>query len=229
MSWFGADNGVDAAWLGVGFLGQAAFTSRFLVQWVASERRRDSVVPTAFWWFSLVGGLTLLSYAVYRLKDPVIIVGQCAGVFIYTRNLYLISTGRRRERAAADGRRGHAAPAASAPTPAEAAAGPQRASAAAGLQMARRRRPRLIGRRLDGEPASTLHGFVGQGSAAGRRLRGHRPRSTSASAGFASGFGLRLLASASAWIWARASARGWKASEAEFMQKRRPVGGPGRR
>jgi lipid-A-disaccharide synthase-like uncharacterized protein len=94
-SWFGVDNGVDALWLGVGFLGQLLFTSRFLVQWLASERRRDSVVPNAFWWFSLAGGLTLLSYAVFRLKDPVIIVGQCAGVFIYTRNLYLISRARR--------------------------------------------------------------------------------------------------------------------------------------
>ena len=94
MSWFGAESWSDAAWIGVGFLGQAAFTSRFLVQWVASERRQDSVVPTAFWWFSLLGGTILLTYAVYK-KDPVIIVGQCAGVFIYTRNLFLISRGRR--------------------------------------------------------------------------------------------------------------------------------------
>ncbi|RUL81237.1 lipid-A-disaccharide synthase N-terminal domain-containing protein [Tautonia sociabilis] len=94
-SWFGVDNWADAAWLGVGFLGQLAFTSRFLVQWLASERRRDSVVPTAFWWFSLAGGLTLLTYALFRLKDPVIIVGQGAGVLIYTRNLYLISQARR--------------------------------------------------------------------------------------------------------------------------------------
>ena len=94
-SWFGVDNWVDGCWLGVGFLGQLLFTSRFLVQWLASERRRDSVVPNAFWWFSLAGGLTLLSYAVFRLKDPVIIVGQGAGVFIYTRNLYLIARARR--------------------------------------------------------------------------------------------------------------------------------------
>ena len=96
MSWFGAESWSDAAWLGVGFLGQAAFTSRFLVQWVASERRQDSVVPTAFWWFSLLGGTILLTYAVYQ-KDPVIIVGQCAGVLIYTRNLFLIARGRRRD------------------------------------------------------------------------------------------------------------------------------------
>ena len=97
MSWFGVSNASDAAWLGVGFLGQLLFTSRFLVQWLASERRRDSVVPKAFWWFSLAGGLTLLSYAVFRLKDPVIIVGQGAGVLIYTRNLYLISQARHRD------------------------------------------------------------------------------------------------------------------------------------
>ena len=94
---FGAESTADALWLGVGFLGQAAFTSRFLVQWLASERRRDSVVPTAFWWLSLAGGVTLLSYALYK-RDPVIIVGQFAGVFIYTRNLYLIAVSRPRRR-----------------------------------------------------------------------------------------------------------------------------------
>lgn len=94
MSWFGAYSSTDAIWLGVGFAGQLAFTSRFLVQWVASERRRDSVVPIAFWWFSLAGGLTLLSYAIHK-KDPVIVVGQAVGVLIYTRNLYLIAQARR--------------------------------------------------------------------------------------------------------------------------------------
>lgn len=84
-------------WLVIGFLGQAVFTARFLVQWVASERKRDSVVPVAFWWLSLVGGLTLLSYSVHR-RDPVIIVGQSMGTFIYVRNLMLVSKGRRRTR-----------------------------------------------------------------------------------------------------------------------------------
>ncbi|MEW4571392.1 lipid-A-disaccharide synthase N-terminal domain-containing protein [Tautonia sp. JC769] len=97
MSWFGAYSSTDAIWLGVGFAGQLAFTSRFLVQWVASERRRDSVVPIAFWWFSLAGGLTLLSYAIHK-KDPVIVVGQAVGVLIYTRNLYLIAQARRDRR-----------------------------------------------------------------------------------------------------------------------------------
>lgn len=100
MSWFGAESSTDAIWLGIGFTGQLAFTSRFLVQWVASERQKDSVVPKAFWWFSLAGGLTLLSYAIHK-KDPVIVVGQAVGVLIYTRNLFLISQARRQRSAPA--------------------------------------------------------------------------------------------------------------------------------
>jgi lipid-A-disaccharide synthase-like uncharacterized protein len=76
-------------WLGVGLLGQSLFSARFLVQWIASERRRQSVVPVQFWYFSLAGGLTLLAYAVYRL-DPVFIIGQLTGLFVYLRNLYFI-------------------------------------------------------------------------------------------------------------------------------------------
>ena len=76
-------------WLGIGFAGQALFSMRFLVQWLASERRGRSVVPLAFWYFSIAGGVTLLAYAVYR-ADPVFILGQFAGLFIYLRNLQLI-------------------------------------------------------------------------------------------------------------------------------------------
>ena len=79
-------------WLSVGFLGQAFFSMRFLVQWVASERKGESIVPTSFWFFSIGGGLTMLIYAIYRL-DPVFIVGQAAGLFVYLRNLYLIQRG----------------------------------------------------------------------------------------------------------------------------------------
>lgn len=79
----------EAVWLTVGFLGQAFFSARFLVQWVASERARRSVVPLAFWFLSLGGGATLLAYAIYR-RDPVFIVGQGTGLFIYVRNLVLI-------------------------------------------------------------------------------------------------------------------------------------------
>ena len=62
---------------------------RFLIQWVYSEKNKRSMIPTAFWYFSLAGGLTLLSYAILR-EDPVFIVGQGAGLFIYMRNLMLI-------------------------------------------------------------------------------------------------------------------------------------------
>ncbi len=82
------------AWLVVGFLGQACFSARFVVQWIASERRRESVVPVYFWYFSVAGGVILLAYAIHRL-DPVFILGQAAGLIIYVRNLYLIA--RRRQ------------------------------------------------------------------------------------------------------------------------------------
>ena len=80
---------IPTLWLVVGFAGQALFTMRFIVQWVASERKKRSVVPVAFWYFSLAGGIVLLVYAIHR-KDPVFILGQAAGAFIYLRNLMLI-------------------------------------------------------------------------------------------------------------------------------------------
>ncbi|MCG7599992.1 lipid-A-disaccharide synthase N-terminal domain-containing protein [Halomonas sp. McH1-25] len=76
-------------WMGIGFLGQALFSARFIVQWLASERAKQSVMPIAFWFFSLGGGATLLAYALYR-QDPVFVVGQAAGLLIYSRNLVLI-------------------------------------------------------------------------------------------------------------------------------------------
>ena len=80
-------------WLAIGFAGQLAFSARFLVQWVGSERVGRSVVPVAFWWLSILGGLTLLSYATYR-QDPVFILGQSMGLVIYARNLVLIRRSR---------------------------------------------------------------------------------------------------------------------------------------
>ena len=80
---------ISKLWLVVGFLGQGLFSARFLVQWIASERRKQSVVPKAFWYLSIVGGLTLLSYAIYR-RDPVFILGQLTGVSVYGRNLWFI-------------------------------------------------------------------------------------------------------------------------------------------
>jgi|SRR4029077_6050586 lipid-A-disaccharide synthase-like uncharacterized protein len=76
-------------WVILGFAAQLMFTGRFLVQWIASEREGRSVIPIAFWFFSIAGGLLLLAYALYR-RDPVFILGQAFGVFVYLRNLYLI-------------------------------------------------------------------------------------------------------------------------------------------
>ena len=73
----------------IGFSGQGLFAMRFIIQWLKSETQRKSVIPIAFWYFSIGGGLVLLLYALWR-KDPVIICGQGLGLFIYLRNLYLI-------------------------------------------------------------------------------------------------------------------------------------------
>jgi lipid-A-disaccharide synthase-like uncharacterized protein len=88
------------AWVILGFVAQAFFTMRFVVQWVASERARDSVVPVAFWFFSIGGGVLLLVYALYR-KDPVFIAGQAFGLFVYARNLYFILAKKKQARAEA--------------------------------------------------------------------------------------------------------------------------------
>jgi lipid-A-disaccharide synthase-like uncharacterized protein len=80
-------------WTAIGFLGQAFFSARFLVQWISSERVRRSVIPKAFWHFSVGGGIILLAYAIHR-EDPVFIIGQAAGLVIYARNLYFIYTHR---------------------------------------------------------------------------------------------------------------------------------------
>ena len=87
------------AWVALGFVAQALFSMRFLVQWIASERAGRSVVPMAFWVFSIGGGLMLLGYAMYR-KDPVFIVGQAFGVFVYLRNLQFVLRGDRQGAAA---------------------------------------------------------------------------------------------------------------------------------
>ncbi len=81
-------------WILFGFIAQAMFMMRFVVQWIASERARRSVMPIAFWFFSVAGGTLLLIYAIQR-QDPVFIAGQGAGLFIYLRNLWLIYRERR--------------------------------------------------------------------------------------------------------------------------------------
>jgi len=83
----------EVLWIGIGFAGHFLFMMRFLWQWIQSERQQRSIIPIAFWYFSLAGGVTLFAYAVHR-RDPVFITGQMLGLGVYTRNLILI----RRER-----------------------------------------------------------------------------------------------------------------------------------
>ncbi len=80
---------IDGGWLAVGFLAQSLFSARFIVQWLSSEKVKKSVIPKTFWYFSMAGGATLLAYAIHR-QDPVFIVGQAAGLFIYARNLQFL-------------------------------------------------------------------------------------------------------------------------------------------
>ena len=80
---------IPAGWLLFGLVGQALFSARFVVQWIVSERRGRSVIPVSFWWLSLLGGLSLLAYALHR-RDPVFVLGQLPGVVVYTRNLMLL-------------------------------------------------------------------------------------------------------------------------------------------
>ena len=77
-------------WVLFGILGQILFGLRFIVQWLASERRKESTIPVAFWYLSLLGGLILFAYAFWYRQDIVFTIGQSAGVFIYVRNLMLI-------------------------------------------------------------------------------------------------------------------------------------------
>ena len=88
-------SGETLIWVIIGFAGQALFSARFIVQWLASERVKRSIIPTAFWYFSLAGGLTLLAYALHK-QDPVFIAGQGLGLIVYLRNLYLIRSGRQK-------------------------------------------------------------------------------------------------------------------------------------
>ena len=90
-TWWQTTPAVDMTWLAVGITGQLMFSARWIIQWLASEKVRKSVVPTTFWYFSLVGGLMVLSYGLWK-ADPVIIIGQF-GILIYARNIYLLLRG----------------------------------------------------------------------------------------------------------------------------------------
>ncbi len=87
-------------WMGVGFIGQAFFLSRFVVQWIATERAKRSVIPLAFWYLSIVGSVVLLAYSIYK-RDPVFILGFSLNLLIYSRNLWFIHR-HRAENAAAE-------------------------------------------------------------------------------------------------------------------------------
>jgi lipid-A-disaccharide synthase-like uncharacterized protein len=80
---------ITSPWIIIGLIGQIAFGLRFVIQWISSEREGRSIVPLAFWYFSVVGGSILLIYAIHR-RDPVFILGQAGGLAIYVRNLVLI-------------------------------------------------------------------------------------------------------------------------------------------
>ncbi|MGH9440812.1 MAG: lipid-A-disaccharide synthase N-terminal domain-containing protein [Thermoanaerobaculia bacterium] len=84
-------------WLAIGLGGQLLFSLRFLVQWIASERRGESYIPIIFWHLSIGGSIVLLAYAIHR-RDVVFELGQAGGILVYVRNLWLI----RRRRTAAE-------------------------------------------------------------------------------------------------------------------------------
>ena len=98
--WWVSTPVTEKTWLAIGFLAQLMFSMRFIVQWIASERARRSIVPETFWYFSVVGGAMLFAYAIYRL-DPVFMLGQGMGLVIYGRNIYFIRAHNRSEARAA--------------------------------------------------------------------------------------------------------------------------------
>ena len=88
-SWLGAETKTELVWIMTGLGGQLLFMMRFIVQMIVSEKAKKSIIPVSFWWISIAGAAILLSYAIYR-ADPVFILGQSLGFFIYARNLWLI-------------------------------------------------------------------------------------------------------------------------------------------
>lgn len=99
--WWAATPTAEMVWLLIGFTAQLMFSMRFIVQWLASERARRSIMPEAFWYFSFLGGAMLLAYAIYRV-DPVFILGQGTGLLIYARNIHFIWAHKKKSAAAAD-------------------------------------------------------------------------------------------------------------------------------
>lgn len=98
--WWSAVTGAEMAWIVFGLAAQSMYLLRFLVQWIASERVKRSIVPETFWYFSLAGGVMLFVYAAHR-ADPVIMLGQFLGLIVYARNIYLIRLQKRPRRSGA--------------------------------------------------------------------------------------------------------------------------------
>lgn len=96
MSFLGTETRAELIWVLVGLGGQIMFMMRFLIQWIVSEKAKKSVIPVSFWYFSIAGAAILLAYAIYR-QDPVFILGQSLGFFIYARNLWFIFKEKREE------------------------------------------------------------------------------------------------------------------------------------
>lgn len=89
LAFFHVNDIYELAWVGIGFFAQFMFMMRFVVQWIASEKAKESILPVAFWYFSIAGGVLLLAYAIHR-RDPVFMFGQALGLLIYFRNIFLI-------------------------------------------------------------------------------------------------------------------------------------------
>lgn len=89
FQWLKITSWYSVVWVGIGFFGQIMFSGRMVLQWITSEKHRKSVITESFWWFSLIGGVTLFSYFVWR-QDPVAILGQASGIVVYIRNIRLL-------------------------------------------------------------------------------------------------------------------------------------------
>ncbi|MCM2294296.1 lipid-A-disaccharide synthase N-terminal domain-containing protein [Allorhizobium sp. BGMRC 0089] len=96
LAYFKINNTADLIWVVLGLVAQLIFSLRFIIQWLVSEKEKRSVIPTAFWWISIVGSIMLLAYGIHR-HDPIIILGQALGIVVYGRNLMLLYQGQKAE------------------------------------------------------------------------------------------------------------------------------------
>jgi lipid-A-disaccharide synthase-like uncharacterized protein len=125
-AWWAEVTITEVIWVTIGFIAQFMFSMRFLIQWIASERAKQSIVPETFWYFSVLGGGLLFAYATYRL-DPVFMLGQGMGLFIYARNIQLIWRDKARSGEEAAGETSSAMPGSGGDAPAGGAIEGQRA------------------------------------------------------------------------------------------------------